>query len=35
MKKLLYSLCVSFLLLAAAGCEKVIEFTGEETEVSE
>lgn len=32
MKKLLYSLCVSFLLLAAAGCEKVIEFTGEETE---
>ena len=30
MKKLLYSLCVSFLLLAGAGCEKVIEFTGEE-----
>ncbi|MBQ3743074.1 MAG: DUF4249 domain-containing protein [Bacteroidales bacterium] len=32
MKKLLFFLCVNLLLLAGAGCEKVIEFTGEETE---
>lgn len=32
MKKLLFSLCVTLLLLVGAGCEKVIEFSGEETE---
>ena len=32
MKKFLFSLCAFFLLLTGIGCEKVIEFTGEQTE---
>ena len=32
MKKCLYFLCACFLFLVGTGCEKVIEFTGEQTE---
>ena len=32
MKKLLFSLCAFVQLLSGVGCEKVIEFTGEQTE---